>query len=112
MLKIFRLIITMNGARTYPDITKVVFEDSAAPSAMDGLPYADLCYNNCQLIEQVWYDENNQFVSHCPNYPDTGKRNHGWNGQDQYDSQRYIYDCGACSSPPIYLTLLTHFPAH
>ncbi len=59
----FRLTITMNGARTYPDITKVVFEDSAAPSAMGGLPYADLFYNNCQLIEQAWYDENNQFVS-------------------------------------------------
>ena len=33
-----RLTITMNGTRNYPKIAKVVFADSAAPSAVGGLP--------------------------------------------------------------------------
>jgi len=49
-----KLTITMNGQRTYPDITKVVFEDMAAPTADAAQPSANLYYNNCTVTKQEW----------------------------------------------------------
>jgi len=58
-----RLTITMNGTRNYPKIAKVVFADSAAPSAVGGLPGTTLYYNNCSVSSQGWYDENSHWTN-------------------------------------------------
>ena len=58
-----RLTITMNGTRNYPKIAKVVFADSAAPSAVGGLPGTTLYYNNCSVSSQGWYDENSLWTN-------------------------------------------------
>ncbi len=62
------MTVTMNGQRTYPDITKVVFEDFCEPS--EGVsPIAcdtDIYYNNCQMTSGTWHGdvwENNTFVA-------------------------------------------------
>ena len=68
-----KLTITMNGERTYPDITKVVFKDLVSPT--DGMSVtessADIYYSNCQMTSGLWMgnvwgkDEhgNNTFVA-------------------------------------------------
>ncbi|CDC77344.1 putative uncharacterized protein [Candidatus Colimorpha enterica] len=51
-----KLIITMNGARTYPDIAKVVFKDLVSPT--EGMTVTesstDIYYNNCQMTSGIW----------------------------------------------------------
>ena len=68
-----KLTITMNGERTYPDITKVVFKDLVSPT--DGMSVtessADIYYSNCQMTSGFWMGDvwgkdehgNNTFVA-------------------------------------------------
>lgn len=68
-----KLIITMNGARTYPDIAKVVFKDLVSPT--EGMSVTesstDIYYSNCQMTSGIWLGnvwgkdefDNNTFVA-------------------------------------------------
>ena len=51
-----KLTITMNGERTYPDITKVVFKDLNSPT--DGMSVTksitDIHYSNCTMTSGIW----------------------------------------------------------
>ena len=51
-----KLTITMNGERTYPDITKVVFKDLESPT--DGISVTksitDIHYSNCKMTSGIW----------------------------------------------------------
>ena len=51
-----KLTITMNGERTYPDISKVVFKDLVSPT--EGMSVTesntDIHYNNCLMTSGIW----------------------------------------------------------
>ena len=64
-----KLTITMNGERTYPDITRVVFKDFASPA--HGMSKSacgtDIYYNNCEMTSGTWlgdvWGEGDTFVA-------------------------------------------------
>ena len=49
-----KLTITMNGSRTYPDISRVVFQDMKTPAAGEIPPSAKIYCNNCTLTDFNW----------------------------------------------------------